>query len=220
VIASMLIVVVMLQDPAPAPGAQSSASADVSVVRLPARIAADLGRLRKRAPLFAIVGGGAAALAAREADRSTARSLGSSAAADAAFDAGAIGGSSAVQFGAAGALYALGLATGSAQTRLVGTSLLEAQAVEGLLTQAIKYSVQRRRPDGGRYSFPSGHTASAFATAEVLRRHFGWKAGLPAYLGAAYIAASRLSERQHYLSDVLFGAGIGIAAARTPGTIH
>jgi hypothetical protein len=59
--------------------------------------------------------------------------------------------------------------------------------------------------------------ASAFTAAEVLRRHDGWKLGRAAYVGAAYIATSRLSEREHYLTDVVFGAAIGIAAARTPG---
>ena len=32
---------------------------------------------------------------------------------------------------------------------------------------------------------------------------------------ASYVAASRLSENQHFLSDVVFGAAIGIAAGRT-----
>jgi hypothetical protein len=64
-------------------------------------------------------------------------------------------------------------------------------------------------------SFPSGHSAAAFAAATVLTRHYGWKAAIPAYLGAAYIGASRVHDNKHYLSDVTFGAAMGIAAART-----
>ena len=58
-------------------------------------------------------------------------------------------------------------------------------------------------------------TASAFATATVLQGHFGWKAGVPAYAFAGFVAASRMAADKHYLSDVLLGAGIGIAAGRT-----
>jgi membrane-associated phospholipid phosphatase len=76
--------------------------------------------------------------------------------------------------------------------------------------------VQRERPDGSNnVSFPSGHAAGGFAVAGVLAHHYGWKAAIPAYLGAAYIAAARVHDNKHYLSDVTFGAAMGIAGART-----
>jgi membrane-associated phospholipid phosphatase len=65
-----------------------------------------------------------------------------------------------------------------------------------------------------RFSFPSGHTSSAFATAAVLERHYGWKVGVPAYAAATYVGGSRLSENKHYLSDVIFGAAIGVVCGR------
>ena len=70
------------------------------------------------------------------------------------------------------------------------------------------------------YSFPSGHTSVSFATATVVQRHFGWKAGAAAYGLASYVAASRIQEKRHFLSDVAFGATIGILAGRavTVGT--
>jgi membrane-associated phospholipid phosphatase len=49
----------------------------------------------------------------------------------------------------------------------------------------------------------------------VIARRFGWRYGSLAYAGAAYVAASRLAERQHYLSDVMFGAAVGVAGAHT-----
>jgi membrane-associated phospholipid phosphatase len=55
----------------------------------------------------------------------------------------------------------------------------------------------------------------AFASATVLERHFGWKAGIPAYAVASYVAASRVQTQRHYLSDVMFGAALGIVAGRT-----
>jgi membrane-associated phospholipid phosphatase len=82
--------------------------------------------------------------------------------------------------------------------------------------QGLKYTTSRTRPDGSNdTSFPSGHTASATATATVLQRYFGWKAGVPAYAFAAYVGASRIASDKHHLSDVLMGATLGIAAGRT-----
>ena len=80
--------------------------------------------------------------------------------------------------------------------------------------------MQRERPDGSNtQSFPSGHSASAFATAGVLQRHYGWKVGVPAAVVAAYVATARVHDNKHYLSDVIFGAALGIAGERTV-TLH
>jgi hypothetical protein len=48
----------------------------------------------------------------------------------------------------------------------------------------------------------------------VIQRRFGWKAGAPLYALGGYVAVSRLQENQHYLSDVVFGAALGIVAGR------
>jgi len=53
-----------------------------------------------------------------------------------------------------------------------------------------------------------------FASATVLQRNLGWKAGIPAYAVAGYVAASRIQVRRHFLSDVTFGAALGITAGR------
>ena len=82
-------------------------------------------------------------------------------------------------------------------------------------TQAAAQNWVEHRPEGAGYSFPSGHAATAFASATVLQRRFGWKAGIPAYAVATYVAASRVDMQRHYLSDVVFGAAIGIVAGRT-----
>ena len=97
----------------------------------------------------------------------------------------------------------------------VGGEIVQAQIVAHALTYGIKFSVGRSRPDGGGFSFPSGHTTAAFASATVLHRHFGWKVGIPAYGAATYVAASRVQGKRHYLSDVAFGAALGIVAGRT-----
>ena len=130
-------------------------------------------------------------------------------------------------YGAFGAqaLIGVGLYTGGrlakkgrlAQT---GADIIRAQILSQAYVQAIKFTVQRERPDGSNsVSFPSGHSASAFATATVLQRHYGWKVGVPAAVLAAYVATARVHDNKHYLSDVVFGAAMGIAAQRTV-TLH
>ena len=81
-------------------------------------------------------------------------------------------------------------------------------------TFAIKVAVRRPRPDGGRFSLPSGHASTAFATATILDGHFGWRVSVPTYVLATYVATSRLHENRHNASDVVFGAAVGIAAGR------
>jgi len=56
---------------------------------------------------------------------------------------------------------------------------------------------------------------AAFATATVLQRHYGWKIGVPAYALGSYVALARMSWNRHHATDVVMGAGLGIAAART-----
>lgn len=178
-------------------------------------IGGDLTHLAARQPLTILaIGGGLSALS-HPADKSTTRAFTRSEQVDEALDAGSAGGDGFIQLGAAFGVYAIGAAAHKPTVLNVGADLIEAQAVAGILTQGLKFAVRRTRPDGSHYSFPSGHTSASFVTAEVLREHFGWKVGIPAYLGAGYVAASRLAEDKHYLSDVVFGAAIGLASSRT-----
>jgi membrane-associated phospholipid phosphatase len=131
------------------------------------------------------------------------------------FNSGVYVGAAWVQMAGAFSTYSLGRATGSSKVTAIGADLISAQIMSQTLTQAIKFSAGRTRPDGTSYSFPSGHSATSFATAAVLQRHLGWKAGIPAYAVATYVAASRIETQRHYLSDVAFGAAIGIMSGRT-----
>lgn len=125
-------------------------------------------------------------------------------------------GAFAVMLGASAAVYGIGQLFGHRHMAVVGGDLIRGQIVSQLWVQGLKFTVQRERPDQtNNVSFPSGHAASGFAAATVLHRHYGWKAGIPAYIGAAYIGAARVHDNRHYLSDVTFGAAMGIAGART-----
>lgn len=157
--------------------------------------------------------GGAASMLGHSSDNRLSHNLSGSS--NAFFSPGTMIGASTVQLGAAFATYSLGRATGHPKVAAIGADLVSAQIVSQTLTQAIKFSVGRTRPDGTSYSFPSGHSATAFATAAVLQRHLGWKAGIPSYALATYVAASRIETQRHYLSDVAFGAAIGMMSGRT-----
>ncbi len=132
-----------------------------------------------------------------------------------AFESGQTVGSAPFQMGAAIAIFTVGRINGNSRAVKVGGELFRAQTVAQLTTYAIKYTTQRTRPDGTSYSFPSGHTSVTVASATVLQRNFGWKVGIPAYGVAAFVAGSRLQSKRHHLSDVAFGAAIGIIAGRT-----
>ena len=45
-----------------------------------------------------------------------------------------------------------------------------------------KYSLDERRPNGGKESFPSGHTSISFSAAEFMRKGYGWEYGVPGCL--------------------------------------
>jgi membrane-associated phospholipid phosphatase len=128
---------------------------------------------------------------------------------------GAILGGKEFQFGTAFATFALGRFSGNHRMADVGSKLLRAQLMAQTVSGVIKVSANRTRPDGTNLSFPSGHTSVSFASATVLQREFGWKVGIPAYAIASYIGASRIEAKRHFLSDVAFGAAIGIVAGRT-----
>jgi len=81
------------------------------------------------------------------------------------------------------------------------------------LTYGLKYAVDERRPNGGKQSFPSGHTSISFSAAEFMRKRYGWEYGIPAYAAASFVAYSRVESREHYAHDVIGGAAIGILSS-------
>jgi membrane-associated phospholipid phosphatase len=100
--------------------------------------------------------------------------------------------------------------------RAMTYDMLDAAVVTAAYGSVLKVAVGRERPNGqDEKSFPSGHTANAFALAAVAERHYGWKVGAPAYALAALMGASRVNEDKHWLSDVVAGATLGYIVGRT-----
>lgn len=101
--------------------------------------------------------------------------------------------------------------------------LATAAGIATLLSQVLKRSLGRARPDRAivgfealsgnpdRFSFPSGHTAAAFAVAVAFAgAPFGL--GIALFLLALGIAVSRVYLGAHYPLDVAAGAVIGSVA--------
>lgn len=95
-----------------------------------------------------------------------------------------------------------------------------------LTSLGLKYLVNRERPFKaypdevtqrdfgiGPFSFPSGHTTSAFATATALSLSCQkWYVTAPSFIYAGFVGYSRMRLGVHYPSDVLGGMLIGIGS--------
>jgi membrane-associated phospholipid phosphatase len=116
----------------------------------------------------------------------------------------------------AGMFTAGRLAPRGSRLRAMTYDMLDAAVVNFAWTEGVKLAVGRQRPNGqDEKSFPSGHASNSFALAAVAERHYGWKAGVPAYLVAGLVGASRIEQDKHYLSDVVAGAALGYIVGRT-----
>ncbi|MFA6780007.1 MAG: phosphatase PAP2 family protein [Paludibacteraceae bacterium] len=99
----------------------------------------------------------------------------------------------------------------------MSTALASSYLTMGILVTTIKYSTQIERPDGSsNNSFPSGHTATAFMLAELLRREYQESAPIVGILGytiATGIGCFRVFNERHWVTDVVAGGGFGILSA-------
>ena len=78
------------------------------------------------------------------------------------------------------------------------------------VAQGLKQVFPEMRPDGsGNDSFPSGHTATAFAAASSILERRGAGEGIPALAIASFVGLARVEADKHHWYDVLAGAAIG-----------
>ena len=204
------------QDPAPEPQKPTRGFVDA----LGHNLVDDMKHLPRRNSLYWLVGGGFAAYAVHGLDDDLNRRLLGSDISNA-FIPGKYIGATEVQVGAALTTYIVGRKRHETRVQHLGMDLLEAQLLTEGIVELTKVAVRRDRPinaDGSHaagYSFPSGHAAITFASATVLQQHLGWKAAVPTYALATYVAASRLHDNRHFVSDVVFGATVGIIVGRS-----
>ena len=165
--------------------------------------------------LWAAAGGGLA-LAAHPFDDNVNHALVGNDTAEKIFKPGEILGELGTLLGSASAVYAVGRIKDQPKVSHVGMDLIQSLVVAEAITQTLKFTTHRERPDGSDdNSFPSGHAADTFAFATALERHLGWRGAVPAYVFSSYVAISRLPADRHWLSDAVFGSAVGIIAGRT-----
>jgi membrane-associated phospholipid phosphatase len=129
-----------------------------------------------------------------------------------------------------GLAFALALVGGRNGTRAAVRGMASVGVTAAVVNLAFKPLMRRRRPDrrglftAGRprvrmptsRSFPSGHTAAAFAFATGAGRELAW-AGPPLYALAALVGYSRVHTGVHYPLDVTVGALAGVALGELTG---
>lgn len=130
--------------------------------------------------------------------------------------------------GAAGTALLAGTFRHNEHLRETGILAMTAMADTQLLTTFLKFGTARERPranglgpEAGTFwpdgkhnstadSFPSGHTANAFAVAHVIANEYpGWKVKLAVYGLAAATGFERVAGREHFPTDVLVGGALG-----------
>jgi hypothetical protein len=89
--------------------------------------------------------------------------------------------------------------------------------MSGTVFSVKKFSHEQRPDNSDYFSFPSGHTAASFVGAEFLRQEYKdvspWY-GVAGYAMAATTGYLRMYNNKHWFSDVVAGAGIGIASTK------
>ena len=119
-----------------------------------------------------------------------------------------------------GSIYGLSLLGVEAKHNYVDRTLELATSyiALGAIVNTIKYTVREPSPDGSAFnSFPSGHTATTFMGAELVRIEYGDSSpwiSVGAYTIATAVGVLRVYNNRHWFTDVFAGAGIGILSAR------
>jgi membrane-associated phospholipid phosphatase len=125
--------------------------------------------------------------------------------------------------GYSAALWGVGQMVPNDELSRSGFKMGEAVVYSTLIAGGIKVMVGRTRPLTGadahdfsgwswrddHQSFPSAHATAAFAVARVLSPQMTPLQRLGAYVAASLVAFSRVYLSDHWLSDVVFGAGLG-----------
>ena len=102
--------------------------------------------------------------------------------------------------------------------------LIKSELIEMAMVLPLKKLTAVPRPDSGApNSFPSGHTAQAFAAATFFHKEYGKKypwLSVVAYGSASTVGVLRIMNHRHWVSDVLVGAGIGILSTNLAYLTH
>lgn len=171
--------------------------------------------------LFGLAAGGGIALREDRGDNQVAEHFAKEGNPLGGWDAvGDVGGNPGLHFAAAGALYFTSLAREDTKNYEISKTMLNALAINGMLTVGLKVAANTDAPNGDSFAFPSGHTSSSFCMATVMYKEYGPWVGLPAYAFAGFVGYERCAARNHDLSDVVAGALIGMAVGHAVAENH
>lgn len=117
-------------------------------------------------------------------------------------------------------VYGLNFAGYKGHNNIIDRSIMYGMA--NLISNGIVFATKSQglelRPNGrDRFSFPSGHTAQAFVSAEFARLEYRGISVWPGLVGYGFAFATgmlRIYNDAHWFSDVIAGAGVGIASTR------
>lgn len=165
--------------------------------------------------------GGSLAMQETSVDRSVEDSIGDGRiySNDLADTFGALG-NPALHFGVAGLWYLVGQQRQDERTYEVGKTLFSALAINGVTVMLGQAASGDHAPNGERGTFPSGHTSSTFTFASVMHEAYGPWVGAPLYAVGVAVAAERIDDREHYLSDVVMGAVMGLVIGHSVAGEH
>jgi hypothetical protein len=131
-----------------------------------------------------------------------------------------------LQFAPVAALFSFKLAGMKSRSDLLNQAIISAKSEFLMLAivSSMKHFIHDTRPDGiGNTSMPSGHTAQAFVSATLLDMEYRdtspW-ISVGGYLCATATGLFRVTNNRHWASDVLIGAGIGIASVKVVYLTH
>nr|WP_315200289.1 phosphatase PAP2 family protein [uncultured Flavobacterium sp.] len=131
-----------------------------------------------------------------------------------------------MQYAPAASVYALNACGVEGKNNLKDRSIILASSylMMSVAVLSLKNSTNIERPDGSsNNSFPSGHTATAFAGAEFLWQEYKDKSiwyGVSGYIVATATGVFRVVNNRHWVTDVAAGAGIGILSTKVAYWIY
>ena len=130
-----------------------------------------------------------------------------------------------LQFVPLAAVFGLNMSGIKGRSDLINLTVITAKAelLMSLIVRGMKEVIQSPRPSGGANSMPSGHTAQAFVSATILDMEYRdtspW-ISVAGYAAATTTGLYRMINDQHWISDVLVGAGIGILSTKAVYFTH
>lgn len=209
------------QKPPAAVGEEGTKSTRGFISSLGHNLVEDVKHIPRRNTVYWLAGGGALALAIHPEDGKINRHLVGNSTADTLFKPGKWIGNDAVFAASSLGTYWVARAMNMPRVEHLGMDETEGLILAAGMSEVEKQIFRRQRPidptghQSAGFSFPSGHATLTFTAATVLQQHLGYKAAIPTYLIATYVAMSRLHDNRHYASDVIFGAANGIVIGRS-----